>query len=310
MKVLYELKDAEILVTGIAGQIGSRFAEILKQEGISFRGIDILDINPSYPYLKYNLSDRADIDRLRCFIKPATHVIHLASRMSNESNIEKGVSENFNINVLSTVNLLNALSRETKHLAFASTMTVYGIPDQLPVRETSHTQPDNLYAATKLMTEKYLSVFSKKNSLPIAVLRYSSVYGPGRITDRAIPRIIENVIDGCSPLIKGSGSTVRDYIYIDDVVYATLVSSAKHASSIINIGTGVGTSLKQLAEKIIELSQESVELKFDLESQDGHSIYYDISKMKNELEYVPCVTLSDGLATEISWHKLRRECDE
>ena len=299
-----------ILITGIAGQIGSRLSEILQQKSISHRGIDFAPCKTPGPFMQADLTKGDNGEDLRNFLAPVTHVIHLAGKISETTNFRTGLTEQFNVSVLSTLNLLEALPRTIQHISFSSSMVVYGCPEKNPVEETAALKPRNLYAWGKIAAEKYLSFYAKEIKIPIAMLRYSSVYGPGRITSRAIPNMIENSLNKEAPVINGTGKTTRDYVYIDDVSHATILATMSAASGNYNIGSGTGTSIKDLAEYIVNLTDLSSRPSYNKNLTDGYSLYYDINKAAGQLKYNPKVDLVTGLKKTIDWHILQRQKDE
>jgi nucleoside-diphosphate-sugar epimerase len=293
-----------ILVTGIAGQIGRRLSEILTRNGILHCGIDIIPYETEIPYLETDLIYSDTKTRLKEFLEPVTHVVHLAARMSNTTEFHKGLEEQFRISVLGTLNLLEVLPEQLEHFLFASSMTVFGKPVKNPVDETHSVSPQNLYALGKLAAERYLFLFCKT---PLAILRYSSVYGPGSITNRAVPNMIERALDGFPPNISGSGKTFRDYIYIDDVCDITMEACKRKASGLFNIGSGVKTNVSQLANKIMQATGLEGEPVYHYDKQDGYSIYFAIDKMKQEIGTTSMIDLTEGLSRTVNWHKKIRE---
>lgn len=295
-----------LLITGIAGQIGTRLAQMLDGQGIPFRGLDMAD--PGFPceWLRCDLTRPLRDPALAAFLAPVTHVVHLASVMSVAKDIAAEFQEHFDVNVVGLLNLLEALPAGVEHFAFASSMTVYGTPEKMPVDESHPTRPDNLYALGKLATERYLRLYSAGAGLPVAVLRYSSVYGPGRITHRAVPNMIERALDGQAPVINGTGATVRDYVYIDDVVEATIAACRKRASGVFNVGSGLGTSVRELAEAILAEAAPALSPEFRADRPDGYSLRYDVRKMRDELGTSPGWTLGEGIRQCVAWHRDRR----
>ena len=302
-----------ILITGISGQIGSRLSEILHRKGIAFRGIDLVPPSKPCTFMEYDLLGLTGVVGIKSFLEPVTHVIHLATEMSNSRDVWNDWERHYIHNVMGTLSLLECLPKTIQHICFASTMVVYGTPERLPVDEDHSLKPENLYGLGKLATERYLKLFSKTKEVPVSILRYSSVYGPGRITKRAIPNMIENVLDGKPIKINGTGATQRDYIYLDDVCNITIAASEGSVDGVFNVGSGKGTSVKELAETILDtldcsLYAECIDSPlFDLQKPDGYSFVYDIGKLQETFGHAPKTTLREGVRKTVEWHEKRRE---
>jgi UDP-glucose 4-epimerase len=293
---------AVVLVTGAAGQIGRALGRLLDEKGIARRGVDVVEAPGDAPFLRCDLSDPAGIAALREFCRPVTHAVHLASRITNEKDLAACYARQYALNVGGTLNLLEALPAGLRHVAFASTMTVYGAPRSLPVRESHPVAPNCVYALCKLAAERFLAEFAGGRGIPAAVLRYSSAYGPGPFVPRAIPRMIRRLLDGEPPEVFGDGSVRRDYIYVDDLCRATLQACRLEADGVFNVGTGIGTSSAELAAMLSRLAGARLQPRRvggALDAQAASSLWFDIAKMRRELGCSPEVSLEDGLAATI-----------
>jgi len=150
-----------VLVTGAAGRIGSAMVELLRSLKVERR---CLDLAPSRrpveePWKLCDLAELSDPEGLRAFCRPVTHVIHLASRVTNSKDFAATFPSQFRIEVLGTLNLLRALPSSARHVAYASSMTVYGAPEHLPVGEDHPLRPSCVYALCKVVTEQHLAAF-------------------------------------------------------------------------------------------------------------------------------------------------------
>ena len=301
-----------ILITGIAGQLGNRLSEILVEMGIEHRGISrSLDYKTNVSYLCKDLLE-IDNEELSEFIKPVSHVIHFADVINASRNFERDLEKQFKNCCLGTIKLLNCLHSNIEHFSFASSYSVYGKPKELPITEETTPHPENIYSFSKLSTENYLTLFRSMNDIPVSILRIASIYGPGPKRDnysRSVPNMIETVLDGKSPYVCGDGTTFRDYMYIDDCINAIISASRLKADDIFNIASGIGTTIKELADNIIHISgiDYALEHRHDLEIE--WDSVCDISKMKNELKYEPKFSISDGLELTYEWHKKNRKCN-
>lgn len=293
-----------VLITGALGQLGRAMGALLDRKGVKHLGIDIVEPKePSDRFLRCDLGDPAEIGRLAEFCRPVTHVIHLASRITNEKDLRQSFEAQYRMNVTGTKNLLKALPPALRHIAYASSMTVYGNTDVPLVDESHPIRPNCIYALCKVIVERHLAEHSRRTGVKSAFLRYTSAYGPGPRTGRAIPAMIGRLLDGEAPEIFGDGSARRDYIYVDDLCEATYQAVVKEADGPFNIGTGRGISAAELAELLIRLTGVQVSPKFIPREQDAQarsSLVFDISKMVRELEFRPSITIEDGLSRLIA----------
>jgi UDP-glucose 4-epimerase len=297
-------KPLVVLLTGAAGLVGRAMGRLLDENGIVHRGTDIVPAPSDLgaPYHQCDLADPQARTGLAAFCAPVTHVIHLASKITNEKSLAASYLQQHRLNVAGTLNLVAALPPAVRHLSYASSITVYGSTTAAAVDESQPARPNCVYALTKLAAERLLLESSARTGLKIALLRYTSAYGPGPATGRAITNMICRLLDGQPPEIYGDGSTVRDYIYIDDLCRATLKASLREAEGVLNVGTGVGISAADLARLLVRLTGASVAPVRSprlIDAQAGSSLVYDISKMRRELGFSPEVSLEEGLLRTI-----------
>ena len=118
--------------------------------------------------------------------------------------------------------------------------------------------------------------------------------------------MIETVLDGNTPYVNNDGKTFRDYMYIDDCINATMIASLLKADGIFNIASGVGTTIKELADNIISISELDCELECRYDMELEWDSVCDISKMKSQLNYIPTYSISEGLRLTYNWHKENR----
>ena len=291
-------KPVRVLVTGSQGQIGRVMTRLLRDLGIKHAGLDVGEGEGAY--LRCDLT-KPDARALAEFCRPVTHVVHLASRISREKDLS-GYAEQRRLNVDGTLALLDALPANLRHFAYASTMTVYGDCGERPVSEERPPEPSCVYALTKLAAERRLEEACARRGIPAALLRYSSVYGPGTPPDRAIPHMASRILAGEPPELRGGGRAVRDYLYIDDLCRATLAASLREARGVFNIGTVRGVSAAELARSLCRLAgsdAEPVPVDEPVDEQAAASLVYDISKARRELGWRPCVTFEAGLEAVI-----------
>ena len=301
------LSRENILVTGGTGEIGSRLVKSLLSLGAE---VSVLSRHLTTSPVISSLSKRGDIQFLRCdltakddlerhkgSLKRVSLIVHLASVISPSSDICQEGINSINLNLMGTINLLRYTS-SVKNICYASSAAVYGIPIKVAIDEEHPTEPQSIYGASKLATEKFLQLYSQEAKVPVTILRYSSVYG-GKVTQRAIPSFISNVLNNKPPVIFGDGSIKRDYVYVDDVVDASILALYRQRSDIYNIGAGKGCSIKEVANTIMEIVGVNLGIEFRPERGLRYDFVYDISKARNVLSYSPKIDIREGLKRQI-----------
>ena len=300
-------------MTGGAGFIGSHLVDRLISEGYDVRVIDDLSTGKlgnisshiGGGRLDFVKGDIRDVPLVRESLKGVGVVVHLAAQTSVPFSV-LNPDLTFDINLLGTQNLLRSSVKEhVDRFVFASSCAVYGDPKVLPVVETCPTNPISPYAESKLLGERYCLGFNDQQRLGCVVLRFLNVYGPRQgMNDYSgvITRFIEFSKQGVPLVIYGDGSATRDFVSVQDVVDAIL-STRKNSGvegEILNIGSGIPTSIFELAKMVIELSGVDLEICYE-KSRAGdiaHS-YADVSKARKFLDYEPKVSLRNGLSALI-----------
>jgi len=190
-------------------------------------------------------------------------------------------------------------------------MSIYGIVTELPVKEDSRCEPLAFYGVGKLASERYLKIYETRGLKP-TILRFFNVYGPGQnmsnLKQGMISIYLAQLLDNDKIVVKGSLDRFRDFIYIEDVVDAVMLSlrSGKAIGKIFNVGTGKQTTVRELLKKLMDLSGiHKPVIEAGPTPGDQFGIYADISRIQNELSFSPKYTLDDGLRLMIDWAKSR-----
>jgi len=312
------LNYSRILVTGGAGFIGSHIVDRLLQEGFEVIVLDNLSTG-RITNVKHHLKNKrfkmikGDVREekiLRKALKGVEAVIHEAAISSVEESIKDPIKTN-DINLNGTLNLLNLSVKEgVKRFVFASSASVYGDLSP-PLREDSQPKPISPYAVSKLSGEYYCKIFHKIYRLETICLRYFNVYGP-RQRNNQYSSVIMNFINSIKknkPLvIFGDGLQTRDFIYISDVVEASIIAlkSKEGVGEVFNIATGKPITINELAQIIIELSEKNNLIPIHAEPRKGdirHS-YADIEKAERILKFKAKVSLEEGLKSVITSENL------
>ena len=299
-----------ILVTGGAGFIGSHTVDHLLAEGVEVVVLDNLRSgrleNIKQHVNKRNFrfvrGDIRDPHLVRDLVSDVDAIIHLAALVSVPESI-KDPALTYAINVNGTLNLLKAsVDFGIKRFVYASSCAVYGDAENLPIKEDYPPKPLSPYASSKLTAEDYVQKYNRNFGLETVCLRYFNVYGPRQIYSDysgVITRFINRLTNGLPLVIFGDGEQTRDFVYVTDVAEANILAlkHAKAIGEIFNIGSGVATSVNQLANMLLEFAGKRSLETVHSEPRKGdirHSVA-DISKAKGKLGFVPKVSLKDGL---------------
>jgi nucleoside-diphosphate-sugar epimerase len=251
---------AKILVTGGAGFIGSNLTEALLKQGHQVRILDNfstgkrenLAFGEAYPSFEIIEGDIRDLTFCQQTIKGIEFVFHQAALPSVQRSVEDPLPSN-SVNVGGTLNvLLAARDAGVKRLIYTSSSSVYGDTPTLPKREAMPANPLSPYALHKYIGEQYCRLFFHLYGLETVSLRYFNIFGPKQdptsIYSAVIPKFIDALLEGRSPIIFGNGEQSRDFTYIDNVVQANLLAMAREHlnGETINIACGRRTSVSQL----------------------------------------------------------------
>ena len=291
-----------VVVTGVAGFIGSRVAARMAAEGFTVIGVDDLssgkqsNVPSSIDFIQGNLADTQTISKLP---KAAELVLHLAGQSSGEMSFDDPVAD-LEKNTISTLNLIRyGIGANISRLVYASSMSVYGNVPDAPIGENEHVAPLSCYGVGKLAAEKYLNVFGKQ--LSSVSLRMFNVYGPGQdmtnLRQGMVSIYLAQALTNKHIVVKGSLERFRDFIYIDDVVEAWFRAAtlAGVVGNTINIGTGVRTTVAQVLEAVkANVVGTTVEVT-DPTPGDQNGIFADTTRMRALLGMSDFVQLADGI---------------
>jgi UDP-glucose 4-epimerase len=306
--------DIPVLVTGGAGFVGSNLVRRLVAEGAKVTILDdfftgkmsnLNGLEGQYELVRGSVADRELVLKL---VAAAQIVFHLAARNIIAST--RNPLEDFETNIGGTLNiLLAAREHHTERIVYTSSVSVYGNPKYLPINEEDRISLLTPYAVSKYGGEGYCQAFYESYDLPVAVVRYSNVYGPWQ--DPANPycgviaKFIDKVKTGLPPEIHGDGQQTRDFTFVGDAVEATLIAaqSPKAEGEVFNVGTGIETSINALAALVSALYGRECKL-VHIDRRDIDNIrrrVVNIEKIRRLLRWTPSITLSDGLNKTKEW---------
>ncbi|MEJ5199252.1 MAG: NAD-dependent epimerase/dehydratase family protein [Anaerolineae bacterium] len=294
------------LITGGAGFLGTALANHLVERGHHVRVLDDLSTgDPSrlHPGAIFTRGDVRDRPKLWTLLQQVDCVFHLAARVSVQESVLYPREYN-DINVAGTVSLLEAIRDVgVKRVVFASSATVYGPQPVQPVSEDARPWPQVPYAVSKLAAEYYISVLGELNGIETVALRIFNAYGPGQrlppVHAPVIPLYVKNILSGASLVIHGSGEQTRDFVYVDDVVDALVAAATAPGvnGSIINIGSGEETSIRQLIAILSEVTGRQPHIIVNPQQSGGISRQVaDLRRARERLGYAPKVSLREGLS--------------
>lgn len=291
----------KFLVTGGAGFIGSNIVKLVLKKGHSVDVLDNLhvgkienieDIIDKVNFFQTDTRDKESLDKI---IKNYDGIFHEAALTSVPESFEKP-KEYHDVNVIGTKNIFEIANREKIRVVYASSSSIYGNTTQIPIKENFERKPINPYGQTKLDDEILAEKFEE---LSVIGLRYFNVYGIGQNISYAgvITKFLEQIKNKKTLTINGNGDQIRDFIHVKDIAKANLAAMESNIKkSFFNVGTGISTSINDLAKMMIELSNNEnkiihgPELEGDIESSQA-----DIEFIKKSINWNHKIELKEGL---------------
>lgn len=309
-----------ILITGIAGFIGSSLGERLISDGHSIIGIDNFDSfypktikqrnlinlnsNTEFTFYDADVRNKPLINKIFNDHK-IDLVVHLAAKAGVRPSIENP-GEYYDVNLNGTLSILQCMKESfVSKLVFASSSSVYGSNIKVPFSETdSVDNPISPYAATKKSGELLCHVYSHLYGFDITCLRFFTVFGPRQRPDLAIHKFT-HLIDNNKPIpVFGDGSTARDYTYIDDITEGIVCAIQNlKGYNIYNLGESKVIKLSELIQ-IIEnaLGKKARIDNHPLQPGDVMITYADITKAQSEIGYNPKFDIRIGIEKFVNWY--------
>ena len=302
-----------ILVTGVAGFIGSNVAVRLIKEGYRVVGVDnlstgkISEVPPEVIFIESDASEISLQQKLDSF--QFDSILHIAGQSSAEVSYSDPIYD-LKSNVESTLFLLNyAVSRNIKNFVYASSATIYGKQvDPISLSEEATPSPISFYAVGKLASERYLQLFTSEYGISTIALRLFNVYGPGQNLDNldqgmASIFLAQSIRDK-KILVKGSPDRFRDFVYIDDVVnvFIKALHITEPVSHIYNVSTGIKTTVGEVIEHIKNNLPFDVKVEFkgstrgDLIGQSG-----SFDKLRKDFQMSDMVSFGIGIKKMVEW---------
>jgi UDP-glucose 4-epimerase len=305
-----------VLITGIAGFIGSSIARALVAEGAHVRGIDNLssgspaNLEEIRKQIDFRHADVLDNDAVRSAMKDVDYVFHEAAIPSVPKSVNDPVGTN-GPNLTGTLNVLEAARQAgVKRLLYAASSAAYGDNPVLPKTEAMLPEPISPYAVQKVAGEHYLASYYKVYGLETVSLRYFNIFGPRQDPSSqysgVLARFISLMLAGQAPTIYGDGLTSRDFTYIDNVVSANLLAAKapreKVAGRIFNVATGRRVTLLDAFAEIKRITGFQGDVRHETERNgDIKHSGADISAAQEAFGYEVVADLAYGLEKTIEW---------
>jgi nucleoside-diphosphate-sugar epimerase len=310
-----------VLVTGMAGFIGSHLAEQCLARGWEVVGVDCLTpyyspeikaenaasaaAHPNCTYLQQHLLE-LDLPEL---LRDVDVVYHLAAQAGVRASWGQSFDVYTELNVTTLQRLLEAAKgAHLERFVFASSSSVYGDAETLPTSEDTVLRPVSPYGATKALGEHLANVYHRNFGVPVVSLRYFTVYGPRQRPDMAFHRAIEAGLAGEEFGLFGDGEQTRDFTFVADAVAGTVNAGLSgKPGGVYNLGGGSRVSMNQVLATIGDLMGSPLRVRrSEAQRGDARDTAADTSRAQADLGFAPSRTLGEGLAEQVEWHRSRQ----
>jgi len=291
------------IVTGGAGFIGSNIVKKLVSRGDNVTVIDNLNtgkeenlasVKDKIVFLKDTI---LNIDLLEKHTEEIDGIFHQAALASVQDSFSKPEEYN-DVNVNGTENILKLAKKNNFKVVYASSSSVYGNPERIPIKESDSKNPINPYAETKLKKEELATKYAEIG-VKVIGLRYFNVFGKGQSKEYAgvLKLFLERIRDGLPPKINGDGTQFRDFVYVEDVADANIMSmDSKINHEFFNVGTNTSITILDLAKTIIKFSGLDIEPIFGPALKgDVKRTIANIDLIKGKIGWEPKIMLEEWI---------------
>jgi len=313
-----KIKNKKILVTGGAGFIGSHLTDELQSRGYqvsvldnlrngSLQNLEFAQQHSSFKFINGDILNSSDCIESTREIDCVFHLACLGVRHSIHSPLE-----NHRVNAEGTLNVLDACKKNgVKRFFYISTSEIYGGADVFPISEATVPRPFTIYGGSKLAGEYYTQTYNRLTKFETTILRIFNNFGPRAHYEgdagEIIPRAIVYALYAKRPVIFGDGSITRDFFFVRDTASALagLLEIEGLNSMTMNIGTGKEYSLKEIVEKVLDLTgKRELGIEYiDSRPADVPRLWVNAEKFKRLTGFVPKFTFADGLLETIAYYK-------
>jgi NAD dependent epimerase/dehydratase len=309
----------KVLVTGAGGFIGSHLVEELVREGYQVKAfvrynsrnywgnLELIDkkILENVEIVSGDITDPFLTDKI---VEGADTVFHLAALIAIPYSYI--APENYvGVNVNGTLNVLQAcLRHNVTRLVHTSTSETYGTAIYTPINEQHPLQAQSPYSATKIAADKLAESFYLSFSLPVTTVRPFNTFGPRQSARAVIPTLISQVVGSSKTVNVGSVHPVRDFTFVKDTARG-FIQAASHAETVgklVNLGTGIGVTIGDVAEMIMKITNVWKEIKTDVqrirpEQSEVLKLICDNTLAKKTMDWAPRYSLEQGLRETIDY---------
>jgi len=310
-----------VLVTGVAGFIGSHLAERLVSEGNEVVGVDIFTDYYARALKEDNLSILRDFSSfslkeidlatapLHDLLDGVDVVFHLAGQAGVRGSFGEGFNDYLRNNVRASQRLLEQADPETlSKFVYASSSSIYGDQPVYPTTEQAERRPVSPYGVTKAATEDVANVYHRTRGVPVVGLRYFTVYGPRQRPDMAFQRFLERALNREPLPVFGDGRQVRDFTYVADIVDGTVrAGDLGVPGSAYNIGGGHPVELRTVISHLSDLTGYRLQIdRRPAQPGEANRTSADCTLAARDLDFLARTTIADGLAAQVDWALQRR----
>ena len=316
---------AHYLVTGAAGFIGARVAELLLDQEHSVVGLD--NVNDAYDarlkqwrlerllaregfqFHRADIRDRAALEKVWETSEKFDAVINLAARAGVRPSVEDPWVY-LETNATGTLNVLEECrKRGVEKFILASTSSLYGSHNDVPYLEDADTtRPLSPYAASKKAAETLCYTYHYLHGLDVTVLRYFTVYGPAGRPDMSLFRFIQWIAEERPVLVYGDGTQSRDFTYIDDIARGTVAALKLSGFDVINLGSDQPVVLNDAIRLIETLLGHKAQTRFEpAHAADVKATWANIDRARERLGWEPEVSHEQGIERAVEWYRENRD---
>jgi UDP-glucose 4-epimerase len=318
---MHDLTDAHVLVIGGAGFLGSHIVDELTRSAA--RRITVLDdfvrgtrtnlagaaTDPRVSILEATIEDREQLSRAMADVD---YVFHLAALWLYECVNEPRRA--LDVNVVGTFNVIEAAQASgVKKVVYSSSASVYGNALFTPMTEDHPFNNRSMYGATKIAGEQFFRASYEQTGLDYVGLRYMNIYGP-RMDDKGvyvsvIVKVLDRIDQGMAPIVFGDGSQVFDFVHVQDVARANILALlAETTDRFYNVGTGVGTTIKELVERLLDITGSNLNPEYRPDEQMFVTHRIGSTELAaSDLGFVASTSLDAGLRSVVEWRRRTRD---
>ena len=302
----------KILVTGGMGFQGTHLVEALAAHGheVSVLNTPTKQAHENERYIAGKAQiiwgSITDPEIIEKSIRNKDIVFHLGARINVDESIQDPWGT-LRVNIEGTHNVLEAVRKSGVRMIHASTCEVYGKPEVVPIKENAELRPHSPYAASKTAADRLAFAYFKTYGVRVTIARPFNVFGERQKEHSfgaVIPIFVGRAMRGEPLKVFGSGLQTRDYIHVDDVVqgYLTILNHPELDGEVVNMGRGVGVSVKTLAERIASEFSATVNY-VDARPGEASDMIADSTKMMTLTNWRPQIDFDTGLKRYIEWRK-------